>query len=119
MMLMQQVFDRALLLAGELDKTKEDILYVLCGTWSASLAARLRDGITVEACREDFLTAASLFALADLNSLGMDADVEEFRAGDLTVKKSANADGTGVCLQRRAELLMRPYVKDSFSFLGV
>ena len=54
MMLMQQIFDRALLLAGELDKTKEDILYVLCGTWSASLAARLRDGITVEDCREDF-----------------------------------------------------------------
>ena len=119
MMLGQQVFDRALLLAGEMDKTQEDILYVLCGSWASSLEARLRHGITVADCKEDFLTAAGLFALADLNALGQDAGVEEFRAGDLTVKKDGNGDRAGLCLQKQAGMLMKPYVKDSFSFLGV
>ena len=119
MMLAQQVFDRALLLAGEMDKAKEDILYVLCGSWVSSLAARLRDGVTAEDCKADFVTAAGLFALADLNGLGQENGVEEFRAGDLTVKRSGSADGAALCLQRQAEMLMAPYVKDCFSFLGV
>ena len=117
-MMKQRIFDQAMLLAGETDKQKEDVLYVLCGIWESSLAARLREGITAEDCGADLITAAALFALADLNALE-EADVAEFKAGDLTVKKGGSGNGAARCLQRQGEMLLKPYVKDSFSFLGV
>ena len=117
-MMKQRIFDQAVLLAGEMDKVREDVLYVLCGAWASSLAARLREGMTPEDCGMDFATAAALFALADLNALE-EADVAEFKAGDLTVKKAGNFNGAARCLQRQGEMLIKPYVKDSFSFLGV
>ena len=68
----------------------------------------------------DFIAAASLLALAQLNGVDDDAQVEEFKAGDLTVKQgSKNRDAASQCLQRQAELMIAPYLKDGFSFRGV
>ena len=74
-------------------------------------------------CREtleqaDFIAAASLYALSALETT---ADVDlaaEFRAGDLTVKRTG-ADAASRCLQNQAELMIAPYLKDNFSFMGV
>ena len=81
---------------------------------------RLREGLTPEDCKADFIAAASLLALAQLNGVDDDAQVEEFKAGDLTVKQgSKNRDAASQCLQRQAELMIAPYLKDGFSFRGV
>lgn len=115
MMLTQQVFAQAVLLAGQLDEQQSDLLRVLCQAAAASLTARLRDGITPEDCKAEFIAAASLYALAALNEAGA---VEEFRAGDLTLKRSGT-DTASRCLQRQADQIVAPLMKDRFSFRGV
>ena len=120
MMVGQQVFQQALLLAGELDQKNQALLRLLCEAATAALASRLREGITAEGCGKDFVMAASLYALADLRSLDTEGQVEEFKAGDLTVRQgTASPEGAAVCLQKRAEELMKPYLKERFAFLGV
>ena len=119
MTLTEQFFAQAALLAGELDGRQTNLLRLLCGASASSLAARLREGLTPEDCKADFIAAASLLALAQLNGVD-DAQVEEFKAGDLTVKQgSKNRDAASQCLQRQAELMIAPYLRDGFSFRGV
>lgn len=118
MMLTEMTFAQALLLAGELDQRQTQLLQVLCGAACSCLAARLREGITPEDCKADFVAAASLFALAALTEAGRADDLEEFRAGDLTVRRS-NADTSARCLHRQAELIIMPYLQDGFVFRGV
>ena len=75
-------------------------------------------------CREtleqaDFIAAASLFALAALNQV-KEENLEQITAGDLTVRRSAGyTDAASNCLRNQAELMIMPYLKDSFSFRGV
>ena len=77
MMLQQQVFAQAMLLAGELDTRQTNLLNALCTAVTASLTARLREGLTPDDCKADFIAAASLLALADLNGVGSVEQVEE------------------------------------------
>ena len=56
--------------------------------------------------------------LAALNGIDGSADIAEFKAGDLTVKKSGT-DAASRCLQHQAQLMIAPYLQDNFSFLGV
>ena len=120
MTLTEQVFAQAVLLAGELDERQRDLLSLLCIAATTSLAARLREGMTPDDCRADFVAAASLFALAAMNEADEKMAVEEFKAGDLTVKQSANArDAASRCLYNQAELMIMPYMKDRFAFTGV
>ena len=118
MMLTDQVFAQAALLAGPLEERQSELLKILCQAASSSLKARLREGLTEEDCKADFVAAASLFALAALNEAGKTGGLEEFRAGDLTVKRSG-MDTSSRCLQRQAELIIQPFLKDCFAFLGV
>ena len=116
----EQVYAQALLLAGDLDARQSQLLQVLCTAAAASLESRLRDGITPEDCKADFIAAASLYALASLNGGEETVQVEEFRAGDLTVRQSKSGrDAASNCLQRQADMMILPYLKDRFSFLGV
>ena len=120
MMLSEQVYAQALLLAGQLDSRESQLLQVLCAAASSSLASRLRDEMTPEDCKADFIAAASLYALAALGDVKEDIQVEEFRAGDLTIRQgNAGRDAASRCLQRQAEMLILPYLKDRFSFMGV
>ena len=119
MTLKEQVFAQAALLAGELDGRQTDLLNVLCTASTASLTARLKDGLTPEDCKADFIAAASLFALAALNEAQDPNQVEEFKAGDLTVKQGSRKDAASRCLHNQAELMITPYLKDRFAFLGV
>ena len=105
---------------GRNGRGKTTLLRLLCGASASSLTARLREGLTPEDCKADFIAAASLLALAQLNGVDDDTQVEEFKAGDLTVKQgSKNRDAASQCLQRQAELMIAPYLKDGFSFRGV
>ena len=117
-MMTDLVYSQAALLAGQLEQRQTELLKVLCHAAVSCLEARLRDGLTADDCKADFVAAASLYALAALNEAGSRVTAEEFKAGDLTVKRSG-MDTSSRCLQRQAELIIQPFLKDSFSFLGV
>ena len=120
MILNEQVYAQALLLAGNLEEQQARLLEVLCNAAASSLASRLRDGVMPEDCKADFIAAASLYALAALGDADTGAQVEEFRAGDLTVRQGGgHRDAASRCLQRQAEMMILPYLKDCFSFRGV
>ena len=118
MMLKEQVFAQAAMLAGELDGRETNLLHVLCGATTASLTARLKTGLRPEDCKADFVAAASLYALAALESALDGGWGEEVRAGDLTVKRSGGSAASN-CLFNQAELVIAPYLEDRFAFLGV
>lgn len=118
MMLTEQIFAQAALLAGPLTEQQTELLKVLVQAAASGLRNRLRDGLAEEDCKADFVAAASLYALAALNEAGRSGGLEEFRAGDLTVKRSG-MDTSSRCLQRQADLIIQPFLKDSFSFVGV
>ena len=118
MMLTKQVYAQAALLAGQLEEQQTELLKLLCQAAVSGLSSRLRDGMTADDCKADFVAAASLYALAALNEADKSASMEEFKAGDLTVKRSG-MDTSSRCLQRQADLIIQPFVKDSFAFLGV
>jgi len=47
-------------------------------------------------------------------------DLEQFTAGDLTVRKATGYDdAASKCLRNQAELMIAPYLKDRFTFRGV
>ena len=118
MTLDEQVYAQAALLAGELDAQQLVMLEALCGASTASLTARLRDGITAEDCRADFVAAASLYALSAMNAVMSGENPEQITAGDLTIRRSGG-DAASRCLFHQAELVIAPYLKDRFVFLGV
>ncbi len=116
----EQVYAQALLLAGDLEQRQCQLLQVLCRAATSSLEDRLRDGITLEDCKADFIAAASLYALAALGSVDETARVEEFQAGDLTVRQSRSGrDAASNCLRRQADMMILPYINDRFTFQGV
>ena len=115
-MMQDRIYARAVELAGETDRRKQDLLRGLCEAFTVSLEARLREGMTAEDIYEPFATAVSLYALAAM--LGMEQECDEFRAGDLTVKQGSGAQRQKE-LRWQAEQLMGPYLKDNFLFAGV
>ena len=50
MMLGEQVFAQAAMLAGELDGRETNLLHVLCAATTSSLTARLKNGLRPEDC---------------------------------------------------------------------
>jgi hypothetical protein len=112
----EQIYAQALLMAGKLTAEQENLLQMLCRVSKAQLEGRLRPGITAEDCRSDFVCAGSLLALAALSE--SDGGPERFTAGELTIQRGSQS-AAAQCLRGQAELLMMPYVRDSFAFLGV
>ena len=119
MNLSEQIFAQAVLLAGSIDTRQEALLRLLCSGAASSLSARLRDGITPQDCKADFVAAASLYALAALSETDDMAQVESFTAGDVTVKKGDKVSAASQCLRYQADLMISPYTRDTFSFRGV
>ena len=94
------------------------LLKLLCRGAASSLEARLREGLTAEDCKADFVAAASLYALAALSGTSDLDRMEEITAGDVTLKRSGS-DAAANCLRYQAELMIGPYLKDRFTFRGV
>ena len=120
MNLRDQVLTQALLLAGELTERQQIVLGALCTVTTVSLNARLRDGLTADDCKADFIASASLLALAAMAGISEDVPVEQISVGDFSVKKGSKTyDAASNCLRAQAELMIAPYLKDNFSFMGV
>ena len=118
MSLTEQTYAQALLLAGELTEHQQQVLQALCTGTVSILTARLRNGLKPEDCKADFIAAASLLALADMNSIGDEDRLEQITAGDFSIRKGGR-DAASNCLRAQAELMIAPYLKDRFSFRGV
>lgn len=114
----EQVFAQALTLAGALEERQTRLLEALCRGATVSLGAQLRDGLTPEDCLADFTAAASLMALAAVSEAGEDAAVESFTAGDVSIRRERNSAAAN-CLRYQARVMMMPYIRDPFAFLGV
>ena len=120
MRLTDQVLAQALLLAGPLEERQQLVLGALCHATTASLKNRLREGLTAEDCKADFIASASLLALAALAGISEEVPVEQIAVGDFSIRKGAlTHDAASHCLKAQAELMIAPYLKDSFAFLGV
>ena len=119
MRILDQVMMQAELLTGELDGPGRELLRLLCSAAVSTLQFQLKADITPEQCREEFVTAASLYALAELYRGKGNTQFQEFRAGDLTVKRGTGAARSPESLKAQALELLRPNLKDSFRFLGV
>ena len=66
MMLTQEVFDQAVLLASPLDEKQEKLLMLLCEGEVCALRARLREGLVEEDCQQELVAAASLLGVGGL-----------------------------------------------------
>ena len=118
MTLSEQIYAQALLLAGELEEKQTQLLRVLCQGAHRALASRLREGLAPEDCKADFVAAASLFALSALSVADDKSAVEMFQAGDLSIRRKGG-DAASNCLRNQAQLMIAPYLKDNFAFMGV
>ena len=116
MSLTDQIYAQALVMVGRLSEEQENLLRVLCQVAKNTLTGRLRPGLTPEDFQADFIAAGSLFALAALSE--SDSGPERFTAGELTIQKQSGS-AAARCLRSQAELILLPYVRDGFAFLGV
>jgi hypothetical protein len=112
------VYTQALLMLPDLLAENRTILEAVCRAASVALAARLRSNLTPEDCREDFVMAASMYAVAAMSEITDVGQLEQVTAGDLTLRK-ANGSLAANCLRMQADMLMAPYVKTSVAFMGV
>lgn len=118
MTLTEQVFTQARLLAHELPGENQAMLETACRAAVVSLKGRLWDNLTPEDCLEDFVMAASMYALAAMSGISDMGQLEQITAGDLTVRRSGSNIAAD-CLRTQAEMLMAPYLKSPVAFLGV
>ena len=118
MTLTEQIHAQALVLIRDLEDKYRPLLELLCRSAEVSLRAKLRNGVTPEDCKADFIAAASLYALAAMSEVDNGMQPEQLTAGDLTLRRSS-MDAAACCLRYQAELMMLPYVKDRFAFMGV
>ena len=120
MSLKEQVFAHALLLAGDVTEQQSRMLEALCEAAVSSLRNRLREGLTPEDCKADFIVASSLMALSALAGVSGDVPVEQITAGDFSIRKGAvSYDAASNCLRNQAEMMISPYLQDNFSFRGI
>ena len=96
------------------------LLESLCTCAEAQIAGRLSDGTAPEDCAEAFTCAAALYAAAGLLSCRGAGGVEQFTAGEVSLRLSAASGAAPAALIRQADALMSPYWQDdAFAFLGV
>ncbi len=112
----EQIFAQALMLAGELEEREAELLKVFSRSAWNTLAGRLKEDVPAEHCREELISAGSLYALAALYEA--DFGPRRFVAGELTVEKG---DGASIAraLRNQADGMLAPFAREGFAFLGV
>lgn len=119
MTLVDEVYTHARILAPRMNGESQALLEAVCRSTTVSLKARLRENLTVEDCKTDFVTAASMLALAAMSQISDLDQLDQITAGDLTLRRRGSGNMASECLRAQAELLIMPYVKDPFVFVGV
>lgn len=118
MTLARQVYTQARLMAQDLAEENQALLEAVCAASANELKQQLRDNIGPEDCLTDFVMAAAMLALANMSDVGSMAQLEQIKAGDVTLRRKESCTGAQ-SLRDQAYALMRPYIKANFSFMGV
>ncbi len=118
MTLIEQVYTQAHLMARELPEENQSMLEAVCAASVNALKLRLRENMTPEDCLSDFVSAAAMYAVAAMAEVGSMAQLEQVTAGDLTLRRSSGNSAVS-CLRYQAEMLMKPYLREPFVFVGV
>lgn len=118
MTLTQQVYAQTVLLAGTVEQEREPLLELLCQSAVVGLTRRLREGLTPEDCKADFVAAGALYALAALAETDEAANVARLQFGDITLVRGG-ANAAARCLRYQADFIISPYCVDAFVFRGV
>lgn len=118
MTLNEQVYAQAVMLAGTVEPEREPMLQVFAQSAVNGLQNRLRDGLTVDDCRADFLAAGALYALAALAETDQVANMERVQFADVTLV-TGGVSAASRCLRRQADIIIGPYCRDRFDFRGV
>lgn len=117
MTLTEQVYAQALLLVGQDNNVQEELLNLFCRSAVVSLTAQLREGLTPNDCKADFVAAASLYALAAVAECDEIGNLNHIQVGDVTVKRGGGP--ATACLRNQARMMMSPYLASGVAFLGV
>lgn len=99
------------------DARQQRTLRQFCATEEKRLTDQLQEGVTVEDCYETFVCAAGLLAAADYSAAYADTGLRSFTAGPVSVTRE-DSERTAR-LRQQAALLMLPWCRSSFRFLGV
>lgn len=118
MSITDQVYSQARFMANETTAENEALLRTLCQVVVAALTARLREDVTPEDCLSDFVTAAGMYVLAVMAETADLTGVEQLSAGDVTLRRSST-NRAADRLRSQADLLMAPYLRTNFTFMGV
>lgn len=98
--------------------SEDQVLLALCRAAEQELTARLRPGLTPEDCRESFVCAAALLAASHFGSGRTAGGIRSFAVGSVSVSAGGESQ-TSEDLRTQAMLLMRPFCRGEFSFVGV
>lgn len=119
--MLEQILSLATIIAHPSEEERP-LLTALCIAAEAELSRRLKDGIRPEDCGDAFPCAAALLAAAGLLPCRSEGDVEQFTAGDVSVR-TGGGDRTceaAAAMRRQAAGMMAPYWGDGeFAFQGV
>ena len=103
-------------------EAERPLLEALCSAAIDAITRRLRPGVTAEDCGEAFLCAAAMTAAAGLMSCRSSGDVEQFSAGDVSLRVGGGGDSckAASAMRRHAAGMMEPYwADDDFAFAEV
>lgn len=100
---------------------ERELLEALCAAAEEELSGRLREERTPEQCGDAFLCAAAMLAAAGLMACRESGGVEQFTAGEVSLRLGGSGAGEAAALLRRqAAALMAPHWRDdAFAFVGV
>lgn len=102
-------------------EAEKPLLAALCTAAQARLAGRLRAGLSPEDCADAFPCAAALRAAAGLLPCrGSGGEVQQFSAGDVSIRTGGSLGEAAAAMERQAMALLDAYSEDGgFAFLGV
>ena len=97
---------------------EQPLLAALCAAAVDEITRKLRPGLAAEDCGDAFLCAAAMTAAAGLISCRN--TVEQFSAGDVSLRTGGDGGQTAESMRKRAAEMMSPYwADDRFAFAGV
>ncbi len=115
MTLVEQTCAQAVLLAGTVTETQQQLLELYCRSAVTNLTARLQEGLTPDDCKADLVAAGALYALAALSETDELANLQRVQVGDVTLIPGGVSASTR-CLRKQADMLISPYCVDNFAF---
>jgi len=107
---------------GQLSSERGAVLESMCELAAAELEARLREGLSPQEIREQFVIAAGILALSLYISLGEGESLSAFKAGNIAVTKKTQGQtaASAASLRKMAEAALGACLEDrGFDFRGV